>query len=142
MTEVYRYNYDSMCLQIARDFVSLDSIQGKDYLFYPHHDYSFDLVVGDIDFDSMSWEDASLYRITTVPSTAGVSGYRALNLFHYHDSDSLSNPYNVVVYGSGDNMPHLVDRGGEQIETASLFAFVVAFLSWVIFRIFDNVSRR
>lgn len=142
MTEVFRYYYDSMALQLARDFVSMDSIGGKDYLFYPHHDFTYDLIIGDIDFENMSWSDASRYTITFVGQTAGVSGYRAINLVHAHDADNLTNPYNVAVYGSGENMPHLIDRGGVSIEIALVISVVVAFLVLLCLRIFDNVSRR
>ena len=142
MTEVFRYNYDSMALQLARDFVSMDSIGAQDYLFYPHHDYTYDLIIGNIDFENMSWTDATRYTITYVTQTSGVSGYRSIILNHAHDSDNLTNPYNVAVYGSGENMPHLIDRGGDFIETATLFSVIGAFICFMCIRILDNVSRR
>lgn len=142
MTEVFRYNYDVSALQLARDFVALDSIGGKSYLFYPNHDYSYDLIVGDIDFNTMSWTDATRYTITTVTPSGSIRGYLALNVSHYHDADNITNPYGVAVYGSGENMPHLIDKGGVSIEIALLLAVIVAFLSLVCVRLFDNVSRR
>lgn len=125
-------------LEAARDFVSSVNV---DYVAYPVTAYQMNIIIGQWDFTTYTFEKADIYAISYVPSSGNVSSYLRLNKQAGNTSGNLDNPYSVLTYSSAAHSVNLVDKGGIVIATAAIFGFAIL-LCWFIVRdIFANVSR-
>lgn len=141
MPTVAKGLYDSTALSIARDMASTSSIF-DDYIFFKTGDYSYELIVGDIDFEHLTYSNASEYQIMRMIETNPQVSYYQCFRFATLSSGTIHNDAGVLVYSSDKASPQLVDRGGVYLESAILFSIVVLTLYLIINRIFDQVSRR
>lgn len=125
-------------LEAVRDFAK--SVN-TDYVAYPVTAYQMNIVVGKWDFTNYTFEQADIYAISYVPSSANVSHYLRLSKQASIESGNLENPYSVLTYSSASHAVNLVDKGGIILATAATFGFAIL-LCWFIVRdIFGNVSR-
>lgn len=141
MATVERGYYDAQMVQIARDYLGDGLYSGQEYIFYRTGDFQCTLIVGDIDFDSMTYEHCKDIRIGRQTGTAN-DGFYYCRLQTSDAAGTVQNPDNVLVYGSADYMPHLVERSGLDVQTGTLLGVSVLIIMLCCFRIFDNVQRR
>lgn len=141
MATVERGYYDAQMVQLARDYLGDGLYSGEEYIFYRTGDFQCTLIVGDIDFDSMTYEHCKDIRIGRQTGMAN-DGFYYCRLQTSNSAGTVQNPDNVLVYGSADDMPHLVERSGLNVQAGVLLGVCCLVLLLLCLRIFDNVQRR
>lgn len=130
--------------ELGRDI--LGSYDNVSYYLFRSDDNTFRLLVagenGSIDFSdwtNVTFEGCDTYTFIYDQSA---NHYYKYYKSASNGSGSVLNPNYCVVYGSGDMMPSLVNRGGKNVQAALLVGLCVLFL-YIVFRdIFRNVMRR
>lgn len=141
MAIVERGYYDAQMVQIARDYLSDGLYSGQEYIFYRTSDFQCTLIIGDIDFDNMTYQNAKDIRIGRQVGTAN-DGFYYCRLQTSNAAGTVQNPDNILVYGSVEGMPHLVERSGLDVQAGCLLGVCCLGLLLLCLRIFDNVQRR
>lgn len=141
MATVDRGYYDAQMVQIARDYLGDGLYSGGEYIFFRTDDFQCRLIIGDIDFDAMTYEHCKDIRIGRQMGTAN-DGFYYCRVQTSDAAGTVQNPDNVLVYGSADWLPHLVERSGLNVQAGCLLGVCCLALLLLCLRIFDNVQRR
>lgn len=137
---VYQYNPPSAVVTYCRDFLQpVDHME--DYLLFTVDRYQSILIVGDIDFDNLTYSDSRVYRFNYQPATGTLPSYYNMQSYGGIQSGRISNPYEVVCYGSYPGLPQLVERGGIVNAKALLVGLAVLTMYLLIRDLFKPLLR-
>lgn len=134
---VYHAAVNSSVLSFARDVCV--NYYG-DYLFFRGGEYDYYLICGTLDFTTFSFSDSTVYHWSYQYD-------HDINTYYYRVSSSdgqsgrVYNSASVVVYGSGADLPKLLDNRGDIYAISTAFGLCVFFGSWVISHLFSSVHR-
>lgn len=138
--EIYDGNISSTYTSIFEDVANKKVGLLDDYVFFRSGQYTYDLVVGDIEFSSgkfVSNETVQIYSISTESS-----GYNSSYVYSTTSQDGFSlSPTNQLIYSNLGDYPDLIERSN-YYEVFIALLLLVALCLYLLRSIFSFCTRR